>query len=143
MQEMATPLETDDNIAVMWVPDSVPPEGLRIAYRMHVAPDMPGLSGFGHAVATRLTRTDPRRTRVYVDFALPSLPEGALDVVVSAGGAEVRARSVVPNAYVHGVRATFDLERPDAARDVELRAYVKQGEHALTETWSYRWPGKS
>jgi len=143
MQEMATPLETDDNIAVMWVPDSVPAEGLRIAYRMHVAPDMPGVEGFGHAVATRLTRTDPVRARFSVDFTLPEPPPGALQVDVTTSEGKVLATSALPNPFVRGVRASFELERPDATRDVELRAYLRAGERVLSETWSYRWPGKN
>ena len=37
------------------------------------------------------------------------------------------------------VRASFEMAVEQHARDIELRAFLRDGEHVLTETWSYLW----
>jgi glucans biosynthesis protein len=144
MQEMATPLETDDNIAMMWVPDTLPGEaGLRYAYRMHVGRDVPGVERYGHVTSTRVTRTSPEKAKFTIEFALPSEPASAPVVEATATPGKVSATRVVHNPHTGGVRAEIDVERASAAEDVELRAYLRAGNDALSETWMIRWPAKN
>jgi glucans biosynthesis protein len=152
--EMSTERETDDNVAVLWMPDAVPADGLALQYRLHLGPGVPGEGPLGHVTATRvakvasyatrpgeLPRTDPRRARFVVDFAGPSLSSVAkgaeVEVHVTAGGAKVIEQHTERNPFTGGVRASFELEAQ--AKDVELRAFLRSGSDVLSETWSYLW----
>lgn len=149
--EIATQLETDDNIAMAWVPDVVPPrsEPLSISYRLHVgsADDVQGPAA--RVVATRLGKTE-KGARFLVDFVGPALsheaspqPEGPraedVQVVVSATGGRILEQHVEQNSFARGVRASFEVAPEPNARDVELRAFLKSENDVLTETWSYLW----
>ena len=58
------------------------------------------------------------------------------------------SRGTISNAYTHPVvdqrerwRALFDLD-VDGSEPVEMRAYLKLGDRALTETWLFQhFPG--
>jgi glucans biosynthesis protein len=135
--EIATELETDDNIALLWVPDSVPADGLAIGYRMHVGfADRHGPSG--RVLATRRTAT-ARGERFVIDFALDT-PERALSeisTVVTAVGGKIEGQRIEANPFGKGARVTFDVVPDKGVRDVELRAFLREGDHVLTETFSY------
>ena len=83
--------------------------------------------------------------RLVIDFegkelaALP--PETVLRGVVSLGAAtdpdELLDQQVLKNAATGGWRLVFQV-RPRGGDPVELRAFLQQGQDALTETWSYR-----
>ena len=53
---MATELETDDNIAMLWVPDEVPEGGLALSYRLYFGPGVPHPASPGRVVSTRFAR---------------------------------------------------------------------------------------
>ena len=139
--EIATQLETDDNIALAWVPDVVPERGqpLDLSYRLHVgsADDVQGPSA--RVAATRLGRTE-KGYRFLVDFVGPDLirAEGA-EVVITTSGGRVLEQHVEPNAFAEGIRASFEVAAESNAKDVELRAFLKTKTDVLTETWSYLW----
>ena len=40
---------------------------------------------------------------------------------------------------VRDPRASFELSRPKARQDVELRAFLRRGSDTVSETWSYLW----
>ena len=139
--EISTQLETDDNIALAWVPDVVPERGqpLDIQYRMHVGgtDDVQGPSA--RVTATRLGRTK-HGTRFLVDFAGPELLRRENVVaVVTASGARILEQHIEQNSFAEGVRASFEVAAEPNARDVELRAFLKSENDVLTETWSYLW----
>jgi glucans biosynthesis protein len=152
--EMATERETDDNVAMLWVPDAVPAEGLALRYRLHLGPGVPSAGPLGHVTAMRIARVvsyatrpgempaqDPRRARFVVDFAgkgLDALDRAAqVDVDLTASGAKVVEQHTERNPFAGGVRASFELEAQ--SKDVELRAFLRSGDDVLTETWSYLW----
>ena len=137
--EIATELETDDNIAALWVPDALPEDGLAVSYRMHVGyADQRGPSG--RVVATRRIATKAGE-RFLVDFASEAQVADAtkLDLVVSAVGGTVSGRRVDAIPGSTSVRASFEVTAEQHARDIELRAFLREGEHVRTETWSYLW----
>ena len=139
--EIATQLETDDNIALAWVPDAVPPRGepLDLSYRLHVgsADDVQGPAA--RVAATRLGRTE-KGYRFLVDFVGPGLlrAEG-VEAIVSASGGRIIEQHIEHNAFAEGIRASFEVAAEPKARDIELRAFLKNPTDVLTETWSYLW----
>jgi glucans biosynthesis protein len=102
----------------------------------------PRLPPAGRVVATRRdggTREDTQR--FVVDFAgkiLQSLPaDTVLQGVVTVGeGGELAEQQVGKNPVNGTWRLTFQVRAP-GGNPVEMRAFLRQGEEALTETWSY------
>lgn len=142
--EIATRLETDDNIALAWVPDDASGPRLSVRYRMRVGSSVgaPNLGGALHSGGTvAATRWTPEKggRRFLVDFAGKDLAGDDTRAVVSAERGRVIEQHVENNGYLPGVRASFLIEPTPEARAVELRAFLERGGHALTETWSYSW----
>jgi periplasmic glucans biosynthesis protein len=148
--EISTKLETDDNIALAWVPDALPQPGqpLALSYRLHVgsADDVKGPSA--RVEATRIGKTPPfaadeakeKGTRFLVDFVGQDLlARENVEVVVTAAGGRILEQHVERNSFAEGVRASFEVASEPNARDVELRAFLKAKDDVLTETWSYLW----
>jgi len=139
--EIATQLETDDNVALAWVPDAQPQRGeaLDVSYRLHVgsADDVQGPAA--RVAATRLGRTE-KGYRFLVDFVGRDLlrAEG-VEAVVSANGGRILEQHIEHNAFAEGIRASFEVATESKARDIELRAFLKTKTDVLTETWSYLW----
>jgi glucans biosynthesis protein len=139
--EISTLLETDDNIAMAWVPDALPPRGepLTISYSLHVgsADDVRGPAA--RVAATRIGKTE-KGARFLVDFVGPELSRGEdVRAVVTTTGGRILEQHVEPNSFARGVRASFEVAPEPNTRDVELRAFLKSKDDVLTETWSYLW----
>jgi periplasmic glucans biosynthesis protein len=139
--EIATALETDDNIAIAWVPDAAPERGqaLSLSYRLHVgsADDVQGPSA--RVTATRIGKTE-KGARFLVDFVGPALLRGEdVQAVLSSAGGRILEQHVEQNSFAEGIRASFEVTPEANARDVELRAFLKSKNDVLTETWSYLW----
>ena len=139
--------ETNDNIVAYWVPDTVPAPGqpLDFEYRMSFQGDVQQRPPTGWATQSRTGRGFAQvaadEVNYVVDFtgpALDALPhDAAVKPVVSAGP---NGRVVETNAYriaANGAwRLTLRVRRIDATQPVELRAFLQQSTHALTETWT-------
>jgi glucans biosynthesis protein len=139
--EIAARAESGDNIAMAWMPDSTPvlPRPLDLRYRLHVGASSDGSPGGGSVQSTRLTRSE-HGLRFLVDFTLPPAPErSAVEAVISCTGARVLEQHTEDNPHAHGLRASFEVAPDAGARDVELRAFLRAGSDALSETWSYAW----
>jgi glucans biosynthesis protein len=154
--QIPTDKEIYDNIVAFFVPSKLPEKGepLSFSYRMiwHYATESPRPPA-GRVVATRVARTKVEGGRKFViDFAGPqldSLPEDKpVEGVVTVGsGAKFMEQQVYRNRFTGGWRLVFqilpdealsaDKNRPQAKDPVELRAFLKLGDHILTETWSY------
>jgi glucans biosynthesis protein len=147
--QIPTTGETDDNIVAFWTPAAAPKAGavLDLAYRLSWVDQEPHPPGLGRVVATRFGRggrpgapAPPEQRKYVVDFegdALAALTErGAAQAVVTSS----RGQPIEPVAYpVVGRklwRLAFDLDLP-AGASADLRAYLKRGEGALSETWMY------
>jgi periplasmic glucans biosynthesis protein len=138
--EFATELESDDNIAMLWVPDQVPADGLSVRYRIHFGSAVEAL-GFGRANATRVRGQGQELAQFVIDFEVPRADQvpGTVELELSAPDTQVLSRALSRNPHVGGFRARFELKRSDATRLSELRAYLRAGNDVLTETWSYPW----
>lgn len=148
---LPTPDETHDNVAAWWTPAQAPAPGqpLDIAYRLRWQGDAPTRPPGGWTVQSRRGRgwAEPAAGEVQfiVDFdgpALRALPaEAAVQAVASlAGDAPPGTRLLEQHAWRHpvtgGWRMALRLLRPRRDQPLELRAFLRSGSHALTETWT-------
>ena len=152
--QIPTPDETNDNIVAFWVPQALPAPGkpLDISYKVHwqAAGTVP--AGKGWVVQTRRGRGFARKAdgdiQYVVDFDGPALRSLATaaevePVIWADANAEVRERNLFKNPVSGAWRMTVRFKRNDAAKPVELRAYLKQQKTILTETWSYILPAEA
>jgi periplasmic glucans biosynthesis protein len=141
--EIATQLESDDNIALVWIPDQVPTDGMTLHYKLHVGPEVPVARPLGKVVATRYRELASDKARFIVDFA--ELDTKAKNdpprLDVSIGGGRLVGQQLLKNPFTDGYRALLDVVR-EQADDIELRATLRADSHAVTETWSYLWQPK-
>ena len=153
--------EIDDNIVSFWVPGSLPDlkEPISFAYDMswYFPADDPEAGGYVSATRTGMVRDKNLRLFV-IDFKggkLDKLPEvlpveAPLEGIVTVGeGTRIVEKHLVKNDPNGGWRLVFQLEsdnvgpldkvlpKPKNQPSLEMRAYLKEGQDILTETWSY------
>jgi glucans biosynthesis protein len=138
--EIATRLESDDNIGAMWVPDQVDERSLNLHYRIHVGERAPIPEPLGVVVGTRHASWDVNRSRFVVDFAnVPRTAENAQPrLEASATNGRLAEQRLIRNEQTGGYRAEIDVVR-EQSDDIELRAVLRDDTGVLTETWSYLW----
>ncbi|MEO8921992.1 MAG: glucan biosynthesis protein G [Caldimonas sp.] len=152
--QIPSPDETNDNIVVYWVPAIAPQPGraFDFAYRIRWQMTAMAPAGKGWVVQTRRGRGFTKRPdgdiNFVVDFDGPPLrglaPEAELEPVVWAdANAEIHERNLFRNRVSGAWRMTVRFKRLDPSKPVELRAYLKQRQSTLTETWSYIVPAES
>ncbi len=151
--EIPTDDEVHDNIAVYWCPEQAfaPGDTRSYRYRLSWLDDIKLPDNLGFATATwtglggRPGQKRPSGTRKFVIdfqggvFAGLGRSDG-VEIVVSA------SRGAVSNSYSHPVvdqrerwRALFDITATGGGEPVDLRAYLRLGDRALTETWIYQY----
>lgn len=150
--ELPTDDEIHDNIVAMWVPKAraTARSRLQFRYRLYWSADEPHPTQLARCVATRLGRGGqpgrPRPKGVYkfmVEFLggpLKTLPYGVKpEAVLSAasGSFSYVFTEAVPDGIPGHWRAQFDYS-PAGADNVDLRLFLKDGDHALSETWLYQ-----
>lgn len=146
--EIPSPDETNDNIVAYWVPQSLPAPGqpLEFDYRMRwqggAQTHPPGAwatqSRAGRSYAT-LARDEQQ---VIVDFTGPALEKLGPDapvkaVVTAAANAEIAATNVYRNEATGDWRLAIRFKQRNAGEPVELRAFLRNGNDILSETWSH------
>ncbi len=147
--EIPSNAERYDNIVAFWVPDReiAPEEQWDFEYRLRFATDPEGRLTGGRTVSTRIGAggndiPDPSRRKFVLDFAgesLAALPtDTPVEAVVTASSGELSIPVVQSNPAVKGWRLFFELT-PDGNQPVDLRAFLRQGDDVLSETWSYQW----
>jgi glucans biosynthesis protein len=150
--QLPTPDETEDNIVAAWVPATLPAPGqpLDIAYRLHWQGSTLTQPPGAQAVQSRRGRSwaplAAGELQFLIDFegtALRALPPGAA-VQAVASTSTPGARITDAQAYPHpqgGWRLRLRVQRSDATQPLELRAFLQNGPHALSETWAALIPG--
>ncbi|MDB5641331.1 MAG: opgD [Hyphomicrobiales bacterium] len=146
--------DIDNNVTVAWTPNAPvePGKPVTLSYRLTSGLDMRRLSPNGRAISTYQTQAralgsqepiPPGSRRFIIDFAGGELryfltqPE-LVEFVPSSTVGDIKRAFVVPNAQTGGFRAAFDVQvEPGATTD--LRGYLRAGQRALTETWTYPW----
>ena len=158
--EIPTPDETNDNIVAFWVPETQPAVGtpLDVEYRMTWTLDEPRVHAtpLAWVMQTRRSREEVKGPDLIrrsdgslafvIDFVGPSLRNLPADTVVSANvwsdaNGQIVENTVRPNPVTGGRRLLLRLNVKDAAKPVELRATLTNGQIPLSETWSYQLPG--
>jgi glucans biosynthesis protein len=149
--QIPTPDETNDNIVAYWVPDVPPPPGqpLDLEYRVlwqREGETRPPLSWVtqtrrGHGYVRK-----PDDTLQYViDFdgpALRKLPaNAAVEAVFTVDANATLVETIVHrNEITGGFRTVVRIRRFDDKKPVEMRAFLRKDNPALSETWSYVLP---
>ncbi|HEU4638739.1 MAG TPA: glucan biosynthesis protein, partial [Candidatus Binatia bacterium] len=142
--EIPSQKETNDNIVAYWVPRSMPAVGqpLDLAYRINFQTEEPLDTASGRVTATRVGVGDKDDLkRIILDFEgakLKSLPDTApVKAVVTVGAdAQLVQQSTVKNPITGGWRAAFQV-KPPKDKALQLRAFLRNENDTLSETWSY------
>lgn len=144
--EIPSRRDTNDNVVAYWVPDTLPPldQPVAYAYSLFWYGDDPDRPPGGRVTATRIdSGREDDSDRVLIDFEggdLARLPEdtvlqGVVSVDGSSDGDAIRGQTLVRNPVTRGWRLVFEVKHPESD-PVDLRAYLRRGDDALTETWS-------
>ncbi len=145
--EIPSDSERYDNIGLFWVPERAvePGQVWSFAYRLRFGSEHPGFPAIGHALATREAGAGDGGTelrRFAVEFGGGPLgelsDENAVELVVSASAGKLIDAKSRHNPATGTWLALFELD-PEGEAAIELRAFLKDRDHALTETWSYLW----
>ena len=156
--QFATPDETHDNVAAYWVPESMPAAGqpIDLAYQIAWQGKTQQLPPNGWVTQTRRgmgynklgADALGQQVQFVVDFAGPALDALPDDAKVEAvTTASANARVVESLAYRNPAtgawRMTLRVERlktaepTQANQPIELRAFLQNNQHTLSETWTY------
>ncbi len=151
--EIPTENELNDNITAFWVPEEPPVPGKPATYSYtmlwHSSVDSrpPG----GRVVSTRIASGKLEGSKKFViDFGEGSLPSLPADIPLTVAltvdeRAKLLEQQLYKNRVTGGWRLVFEIEIPEAGplmlpnrpRPYELRAFLRNGDDVLTETWSY------
>lgn len=153
--QIPTEAEINDNVIATWVPNNIPSKGEPVNFAYKLSWHFPNnQSSGGHVVSTRIAKGRGEKAKKFVvDFEggrLESLPaDAAVTAMISVDSkAKVIEQQLYKNRVTKGWRLVFqvnfeepgsiDRVMPAAKRPAsEMRAFLKLGESALTETWSY------
>jgi glucans biosynthesis protein len=145
--EIPTRGESDDNIVAFWTPQAAPTAGqsLSYRYRLHWSDEEPTPLGVARVIATRTGRggrpgqpVPLGRRKIVVDFAggaLAGLGRGSgVEAVAQSSRGQILDVSCYPVVGTPNWRLMFDITVTPGP-PIDLRAYLKRGPAALTETW--------
>lgn len=150
--EIPTDHEDFDNIVCMWVPKDPIRAGqaLDFRYRLHWLPDEPfPATNLARPVSTRIgrggfpyTRKNPPEIRRFViEFgggALADLPKDTKpEAVITPARGTVTSVFIETTSWSKNWRVQFDIQA-DGPEPVDIRAYLKNGDTALSETWLFQ-----
>lgn len=152
--EIPTTDETNDNVVCYWTPKATPEPGQTLVwgYRITAVTDEAKLHPGGFALNTYQTQAKalgsadappPGTKRFIIDFVGGDLPyfladPGKVEIVPSTSAGRITRTFLVPNPKTKGFRAGLDITL-DKGQSADLRAFLKSGNRALTETWTFPW----
>jgi glucans biosynthesis protein len=61
-----------------------------------------------------------------------------VQLVPSTSAGRITHTFLVPNRHIEGFRAALDVQL-EPGESTDLRAFLKAGNRALTETWTFPW----
>ncbi|MGB2682600.1 MAG: glucan biosynthesis protein D [Candidatus Competibacter sp.] len=149
--EIPTDYEANDNLVAYWVPrDPVRAGDARtFKYRLHWVSDEPYSPALSRVVATRtswrgIAKTPLRpahRLWFAIDFAGGPLdqldPKAPVRLIASTTRGALRSPGAFQVAGTRRWRADFEIEL-EGGEPIDLRAYLRLGDQALSETWLYQ-----
>jgi glucans biosynthesis protein len=145
--EIPTRLETEDNIVAFWTPARpvAPGDAMTVRYRLNWSAREPIPPGVAQAVTTWTGTggrpglpTAPGTRKYVIDFeggrlAALDRRSGVAPVVTASLGQAVDVVAY-PVVGTHRWRLMFDIALP-GGKEIDLRAFLRLGADALTETW--------
>lgn len=145
--QLPTVDETNDNVVAYWVPQSLPSPGqaLDLAWHLRMQGKKQVLPPQGWTVQSRngqgYAGLKDKEESYVIDFVGPAFaglpPDAAVEAVVSAvANAHVTESNAFHNEVSGGWRLALRVQRVDASKPVELRAFLRYRGDTLTETWS-------
>jgi len=147
--ELPTNYEGLDNIVAFWNPKQKPAplQPLRLSYELLWTRERDFTLSANHVAATMIgpDGRDTTKRQVHIDFSGPRLD--AIDektppvpTTNCSSNAKIYEVQVIRNPYGKAWRVVLKFEPQAGSKDpVELRCTLKQGEEAVSETWSYLW----
>ena len=149
--QIPTPDETNDNIVAYWVPDVMPKVGqpFNIEYTLLWQKDAEKSSPLSWVTQTRrgngFQAKPDDSIGLLVDFEGPAFKKLAentkLDAVVSVDdNGKLLSSEAVKNEATGGWRINIKLRRNEENKPVEIRAFLRNANTTLSETWSYILP---
>lgn len=152
--ELPTTDETNDNVVALWAPKTPlePGREFSFGYKLTAMLDSSDLHPGGRIINTYQARpkalgsgepVTPGARRFIVDFAGGDLEyhlrqPDRVEIVPSIAYGRIDRAFIVPNPKTQGFRAFIDI-LVEPGQLAEMRAFLKAGDKALTETWSYPW----
>ena len=152
--EIPTNAEVHDNMVAYWTPSRVIETGQDVSFSYRIGAMRAGLALHPGGKVVNTFQAPARASgspepvdsgarRFLIDFAGGGLAYYLVDpalveVVASASNARIVSTSVIANPHIGGFRAAVDV-RLEPGQSSDLRAYLRSGERALTETWTYPW----
>jgi glucans biosynthesis protein len=85
----------------------------------------------------------PGATRFLIDFSGGDLAyflsdPTLVEVVPTTSAGRITRSFLAPNSHVRGFRAAIDVQI-DPGQSCDLRVFLRGGNRALTETWTFPW----
>ena len=131
------------------VPDRAAEAGRQFEYeyRLRFCADPEAKLRGGRTLSTRIGAggtvvLDPNKRKFVVDFAGETLaglpPDTPVDALVSTSSGTLSKPIVQPNPEIKGWRLVFELT-PDGNAPADLRAFLRNGNDVLSESWSFQW----
>ena len=148
--QIPSPDESNDNIVAYWVPDGSPQpkKPWDVEYRILWQKDTEAYPPLAWVEQTRrghgYGKVPENSIGLVIDFEGPIFkklpPETRLEGIVSGDNIEILRRVTVRNDVTGGWRMSLLVRRLDAGKPGELRAYLRNGNNTVSETWSYILP---
>jgi glucans biosynthesis protein len=145
--QIPTPDETNDNIVAYWVPQQAlrPGQPLEFRYRLAWQKGAERRPPSSWVVQTRrgqgYAALPDDVIKLTVDFDGPALRKLSADAAVTAdltvNGGQRLALNVHKNEVSGGWRMVVQFRRVEKDKPVELRAFLRNADSPLSETWSY------
>jgi periplasmic glucans biosynthesis protein len=152
--EIPTSDETNDNIVAQWAPSTPMEAGQSRTWRYKITSTIEESDITPGGIARNTYRTKPKAlgsgeklsptmARFIIDFTDGQLPyyqkaPDQVQVVPSISNGRILRTFITPNPQSKGFRAAIDVDVP-AGQSADIRAFLKAGNKALTETWTYPW----
>jgi periplasmic glucans biosynthesis protein len=150
--QIPSPNEANDNIVAFWSPRDAPQAGqsIDLEYQILWQKNTPSRPATSWVAQTRrgpgfVQKPDASLVHFHVDFegpALRKLREGAkLNAIVNAdANGEIVEKVVQRNPVNEGARLSLKVRRVDNGKPVELRAFLRDEDETISETWAYILP---
>ena len=154
LMELPTANETHDNIVSYWQPKQAyePGQEVTVSYRMRAISRTDSMHPGGKVLKTFQAParasgsngpSDPTERRFLIDFGGGDLAyylkdPSLVQLVPSTTTGRITHTFLIPNEYINGFRAAIDV-KADPGQTADLRAFLRAGNRALTETWTFPW----